>query len=56
MMESHLLDYETKRTLSKLRGPVYQMRKSLTFNENKALGEWVCDFDKERNGNNEDQG
>ena len=56
MMEGRLLNYETKSVLSKFRGPVYQMRNNLTFSENKALGEWVCDFDKERNGNNEDQG
>ena len=56
MMIVYLLDYETKKPMLKFRNPVYQMRKSLTFNENKALGEWVCGFDKEKRGNIENQG
>ena len=56
MMTIYLPNYETKKPLMRFRGPVYQMRGSLTFNENKALGEWVCGFDKEKKGNDEDQG
>lgn len=56
MMIVYLRDYETCKTLLKFRGPVYQMKKSLTFSENKTLGEWVCGFDEERKGNNENQG
>ena len=56
MMIIHFWDYKTMTPVMRLKGPVYQMRKNLTFNENKALGEWVCGFDKEKRGNNEDQG
>lgn len=52
----YLFDHKTKIPVMYFKGPVYQMRKGLTFNENKALGEWVCGFDKEKKGSNEDQG
>lgn len=56
MMTIHLWDYKTMTPVMRFKGPVYQMRKSLTFNENKALSEWVCGFNKEKRGNIENQG
>lgn len=55
MMIVYLWNYETKEPMLKFRGPIYQMRKSLTFNENKALSEWVCGFDEKRS-NDEGKG
>lgn len=56
MMTIHLWDYKTMTSVMRFKGPVYQMRNNLTFSENKALGEWVCGFNKEKRDNNEDQG
>lgn len=53
MMGIRLLDYETKVSVMRFKGPVYQMRRQLTFSENKALGKWVCGFDKGKVSNDE---
>ena len=54
MITIHSWDYKTMMSVMCFKGPVYQMRKNLTFNENKALGEWICGFDKGKRGSDED--